>query len=50
MKLYFMHYSGMVFILFNTGVCKSAFSTDFRAELLSFRNSIYKEKCGTFKS
>ena len=34
-KSYFTHYSFVVFILFNTGVCKSAFSTN------SFRKQVF---------
>ena len=35
-KLYFMHYLSVVFILLNTGLWKSAFSTYFFGKLVCF--------------
>ena len=35
-KSYFTHYSFLVFILFNTGLCKSAFSTNSFRKLVFF--------------
>ena len=35
-KSYFTHYSSAVFILFNTGLCKSAFSTNSFRKLVFF--------------
>ena len=40
-KLYFTHYSCVVFILINTGLCKSAFSTDFFGKLVFYRFALF---------
>ena len=41
MKSYFMHYSFVVFILFNTGLCKSAFSTNSSRKLVFYRSALF---------
>ena len=41
MKSYFTHYSFVVFILFNTGLCKSAFSTNKFRKLFFYRSVLF---------
>ena len=40
-KSYFTHYSFVVFILFNTGLCKSAFSTNSFRKLFFYRSALF---------
>ena len=38
---YFMHYLFVVFILLNTGLCKSAFSTSSSRKLVFYRSALF---------
>ena len=40
-KSYFTHYSFAVFILFNTSLCKSAFSTNSFRKLVFYRSALF---------
>ena len=40
-KSYFTQYSSVVFILFNTGLCKSAFSTNSFRKLVFYRSALF---------